>query len=230
MTDLELQLRALADEIAVPRSPDFASDVRRRIGRRRRFRRALLAVAVAAAALGVAFAVPPARSALLRFFHLEGVTVERVDTLPSLRARALGRSLGRSVPIAVAERRLGFRFRLPTDAEPTRARVIGQLGTVLLDRERTPLLLSEFRGRVYELMKKIVGPATVVAAVEVDREPGIWVEGATHFLYLGRTGAVSELPIAVHGNVLLWQRDGLILRLQGRLDRDEAIRIAESVR
>ena len=36
--------------------------------------------------------------------------------------------------------------------------------------------------------------------------------------------------IAVHGNVLLWQRDGLTLRLQGHFDRADAIEIAKSVR
>jgi hypothetical protein len=41
---------------------------------------------------------------------------------------------------------------------------------------------------------------------------------------------MSEVPIAVHGNVLLWQRDGLTLRLQGQVDRRDAIRIANSVR
>jgi hypothetical protein len=230
MTELELQLRALADEIAVPPAPELVTAVRSRIHRGRRFRRTLLAAAVAAAALGVAFAVPPARSALLRFFHLEGVTVEQVDTLPAQRSRVLGRSLGAPVPLAVAERRLGFRFLLPPGAAPTHVRVLRGLGTVLLERDDKPLVLSEFRGDVFDVMKKVVGPATQVAEAQVGGNPGIWIEGATHFLYLGPSGAVSEVPIAVHGNVLLWQRGGLTLRLQGRLDRAEAIRIAAAVK
>jgi hypothetical protein len=230
MTELELRLRTLGDEIAVPPAPDLAAAVHSRIQRRHLLRRTLLAIAVAAAALGVAFAVPPARSALLKFFHLEGVTVVRVDTLPAQRARALGRSLGSPVPLAVAERRLGFRFLLPPGAKPARVRVHGGvLGTALLEHDGQPLLLSEFRGDVFALMKKVAGPSALVASVEVGGNPGIWVAGATHFLYLGRSGALSELPIAVHGNVLLWQRDGLTLRLQGQLGRADAIRIAEAV-
>ena len=231
MSELELQLRALAEEIALPPAPDLATAVRSRIHRGRRIRRALLAVAVAAAALGVAFAVPPARSALLRFFHLEGVTVVRVDTLPAQRARSIGRSLGAPVPLAVAERRLGFRFLLPPGAAPAHVRVLGGgLGTALLEHAGKPLLLSEFRGDVFDLMKKVAGPGTFVTPVQVGDNPGIWVEGATHFLYLAPNGAISEAPIAVHGNVLLWQRGGLTLRLQGRLDRAEAIRIARTVK
>ena len=89
---------------------------------------------------------------------------------------------------------------------------------------------SEFRGDVYDLMKKVVGPGTVVAPVQVEGKPGIWVEGPTHFLYLAPSGGIGELPIAVRGNVLLWQHGGLTLRLQGRLDRADAIRIAEEVK
>ena len=230
MSELELQLRLLGDEIAVPSTPELAVAVRSRIRRRRWARRTLVAVAAAAAALGVAFAVPTARSALLRFFHLEGVTVVRVDTLPAQRARALGRSLGSPVPLAVAERRLGFRFLLPPGPKPAHVRVLGRLGTALLERDGKPLLLSEFRGDVLDLMKKVAGPASLVEPVPVAGSPGIWVAGATHFLYLSLSGALSEVPIAVHGNVLLWQHDRLTLRLQGQLERGDAIRIAEAIR
>jgi hypothetical protein len=230
MTELELELRALGDEIAVPAAPDLAAAVASRIRRRRAARRMLLAVAIAAAALGVAFAVPPARSAILRFFHLQGVTVERVDTLPAGRAQAIGPALGTSMPLDAAERRLGFRFALPPGAAPTHARVVDSLGTVLLERGGSPLLLSEFRARFFDLMKKVVGPSTTVAEVEVGGAPGIWIEGTTHFLYLRRGGEVAELPVAVHGNVLLWQRGGLTHRLQGRIGERDAIRLAESVR
>jgi hypothetical protein len=230
MTELELELRTLASEIAVPAAPDLTAAVARRIRRRRATRRAFLAIAAAAAAIGIAFAVPPARSAILRFFHLQGVTVQRVDTLPAGRARTTGRALGPSMPLEAAERRLGFRFGLPPGAKPTHARVVGALGTVLLERDGTPLLLSEFRGDVFALMKKVAGPSTNVAEVDVGGAPGIWVEGATHFLYLGAGGVVSELPIAVRGNVLLWQRGRLTYRLQGRISERDALRIAESIR
>jgi GNAT superfamily N-acetyltransferase len=230
MTELELELRALGAEIAVPATPDVTPAVARRIHRRRTTRRLLVAIAVAAAAFGIALAVPPGRSAILRFFHLQGVTVERVDTLPARRARGIGRALGASMPLAAAERRLGFRFRLPPGARPADARVIDSLGTVVLEHDGSALLLSEFRGDVFNLLKKVAGPSTTVAEADVGGRPGIWVEGATHFLYLGRNGAVSDAPIAVHGNVLLWQRGGLIYRLQGQIDEHDATRIAESVR
>jgi hypothetical protein len=230
MAELDLELRALGRALDVPAAPDLASAVTRRIQRRRTARRALLAAVAVVAAIGIAFAVPPARSAILEFFHLQGVTVERVDTLPAGRARSIDQALGPPMPLAAAERRLGFRFRLPPGVRPARARVVGNLATVVLERGGAPLLLSEFRGRPFEVMKKVVGASTTVAEADVHGAPGIWIEGATHFLYLDRRGAIAELPIAVHGNVLLWQRGSLIYRLQGKIDERDAIRIAESIR
>ena len=130
------------------------------------------------------------------------------------------------MPFATAEQRLGFHFLLPPGEHPTHVRVRGALGSVFLEQNGKPLVLSEFRGDVFQLMKKVAGPATSVAVFAIDGNPAIWVEGATHFLYLTRYGAARELPIAVHGNVLLWQRGGLTLRLQGRLDRAAAVRVA----
>jgi hypothetical protein len=79
-------------------------------------------------------------------------------------------------------------------------------------------------------MKKVVGPGTVVEPVRVGGSPGLWVAGDAHFLYFGPGGGLTETPIAVRGNVLLWQRDGLTLRLQGTFDRAQTMRIADAVR
>ena len=57
----------------------------------------------------------------------------------------------------------------------------------------------------------------------MDGQPGIWVEGEH---------VVSELfglP-RLSGNVLLWEQDGLTLRLEGRLTKEQALELARSVR
>ena len=81
MTELERALVALGRELDFPPTPDLAAGVRERLGRRRRWRPALVVLAVAAVAIGIAFAVPPARSAILRFLHLGTATIVRVETL-----------------------------------------------------------------------------------------------------------------------------------------------------
>src|SRR5262245_27319729 len=110
MSELERALSALAREIDWPETPAFelrlepagARASARRPWRRRRFVLAL-AAAVVVVAIGVAFAVPPARSAILRFLHLRGVTIERVTTLPAAEERPLTSGLGpRITPEAAA--------------------------------------------------------------------------------------------------------------------------------
>src|SRR5204863_2740785 len=80
MTELERIVGGLRTlPVDWPATPDVAA----RLELRPRRRLAIVAaVALAAAALAAAFAVPQSRSAILRFFHLRGVTVERVGTLP----------------------------------------------------------------------------------------------------------------------------------------------------
>ena len=82
MTELERALVALGNELEFPPTPDFWPRVGERLQRRRWVRPLVFAVALGALALGVALAVPPARSAILRFFHLGSATVQQVATLP----------------------------------------------------------------------------------------------------------------------------------------------------
>src|SRR6185437_6632833 len=94
MVDLELHLLALAADLEWPPTPRLELPVEGP----RRVRRPLVVLAAAlVVAVGVAFAVPRARSAILRAFHLEGATVERVAVLPPAQERKLGAGLGARV-------------------------------------------------------------------------------------------------------------------------------------
>ncbi len=87
--DLERELSAL--EVAWPETPVF----RLALPERRRRRWPVVAVALAAAiAIAAAFAVPSSRGAILRFLHLRGVVIERVERLPAAQERPLGAGLG----------------------------------------------------------------------------------------------------------------------------------------
>src|SRR6476619_3983386 len=117
MPELEPQLRALGGELEWPATPDLAAAVRPRLERRRQLpgRPLAIALAVLVLALAAALAVPSARSAILRFLGIEGVTVQRVDKLPQ--AAPLG-TLGDRITMAAARRRLGFRPLLPDGERP----------------------------------------------------------------------------------------------------------------
>src|SRR3954470_12490463 len=129
MPELERDLRELGRGLDWPATPDLASAVRARLEepRRRSWGRPLaVALVVLAIAVGAALLVPQARTSILRFFHLGGVTVERVDKLPPTRPR--GRlELGAPVSLAEAGRRLGHPILLPDGDEPDAAFFDGAL-------------------------------------------------------------------------------------------------------
>ena len=85
MTNLERELRGLAPSVEFPPERDLAPSVRARIGAARpRPRRLVLALALVVVAIAVAFAVPPARSAILRWLGLGNARIEFVDRLPDV--------------------------------------------------------------------------------------------------------------------------------------------------
>src|SRR5688572_28214703 len=128
MTELELQLRELGGSLAFPTTPDLTRSDRLRLAERRRpwwrapSRRQTLAIALAVLAVSATavMAVPSARTAILRFFHIGAVTVERVETLPPAEERPLTAGLGRAVAADEAARLSGFRMLLPFDEPPAR--------------------------------------------------------------------------------------------------------------
>jgi hypothetical protein len=232
---LEQQLQALGRELAFPPEPDLAPGVLERLDRRPFPWLRAVAVALAVATIGIAtaLAVPQARSAILRWFHLRGVAVERVETLPRAVERSQAGGLGRPVSRDEAERQLGFRLALPPfeGGEPRRVYVLaGAFATVIVHEDGRPLLLSEFRATRLNLLKKLVSSKSVVEPVRVDGSRGLWLEGPPHTLtYVDQLGQFREKTVRIHGNVLLWTRGELTLRLEGRLSKAEALRIAREI-
>ena len=91
MPELELALRDLGTSLDWPAEPDLEQRVLRRtreVPARRRPRPAANARRSRSPSwpwpCGAAFAVPQTRAAILEFFHLRGVTIERVDELPTV--------------------------------------------------------------------------------------------------------------------------------------------------
>ena len=232
MTELERRLLAL--EIAVPEEPDLAPAVLARIeGRPFPWRRAaVLGIAVAAVAIAAAFAVPQARTSILRFFHLGAATVERVDTLPPAVERSNAKGLGRALSLEAVEHAVGFRMALPPLGErPEHAYVLGgELASVFLHAHGQTVLLSELRSSNELLLKKMAGDATFVEPAQVGGSPGIWIAGAPHTLtYVDRHFGYHQQAILVRGNVLIWIRGPLTLRLEGKLTRAQAVELARSI-
>jgi hypothetical protein len=229
VSSLEQRLHALGRELAFPPEPDLAVGPR---SASRPFPWRWVALAAAAVALVAAFAVPSARTSILRFFHIQGATVERVETLPAAQERSSAGGLGRRVSLREAERSLGFRVLLPPlEAEPPAYLLDGVLATVILRVDGHPVLLSEYAARDFALLKKSVGEKTLVEPVRIDGERGLWVEGPPHTLtYFDESGQFQERTVKIHGNVLLWTHGPITVRLEGKLSKAQALRVARQIR
>jgi hypothetical protein len=227
MTELERALHALARDVDWPTTPELSLQLEPRPSRRSRRRALVLVLALLLLALAVSFAVPSARTAILRFLHLRGATVELVGTLPQADERALGADLGTAVSLARSEQELGFRMLLPPDAGSPPVHVLGSTGSVLLQAPG-PVLLTELRPVGItgpELFKKVAGSGTDVQWVQVNGAYGIWLSGSPHVFF------APSAPPRLAGNVLLWERGDLTLRLEGKsLTKEAALRLARSIR
>jgi hypothetical protein len=221
MPELEHDLRALAAHVELPAERDLWPAVQARLGDRRPtrwLRVAVVAAAVFAAAIGIAFAVPPARGAILRFLGLEGVTITRVEKLPPV-ARA-GGVAGVQTTLAGAAATLHFRPLLPDIGLPDRIYVdLSNQAVLLLYGNPLRLRLEETQLGVFT---KIVSVHEGVERVSVGDEPGVWLPDAH---------VIDDLfgQPRLSGSALLWEHDGVTMRLEGRLTKAQALEIARSV-
>ena len=247
MSDLELELRELA--VDWPETPDIAGAVSGRLtappARRPWWRvdRPAWQVAVVGVAviIAVVMAVPPARSAVLDWLGFGSVRIVREEPRPSRFASALG--LGEPVTLEQARRR--FPVLVPAELGEPDAVYLTDEPSVRIDlvyRERpglpsssntgAGLLVTELHAVAEPLIEKTVGQGSEVTRLTVGGDPAFFISGAEHgFAYLQRGGTGAFEPQRLAGNTLLVERaDGVLLRFEGEIDRDEAVRIAESVR
>lgn len=253
MTDLERALAALGAGLDWPETPDLAGRVAARLAeepepRRRRVRpsrRALVLVfAALVAAVGVAFAVPPARTAILDWLGFRGVEIRRTPEPPAAppapEALTPELGLGGRVTLEEARRRAAYPVPVPgptllgppASVHFSAAIPGGQVSFVWLrdDPERPLTLLSMFRANGTDYVQKSAGSGTRIEPVAVDGGPGYWLEGEPHaFVFRTPDGEVREETFRLAGNVLLWQRGELTLRLEGMATLAEALAVAESV-
>jgi hypothetical protein len=209
------------------------------------------AAAAVLAALAVTMAASPsARSAILEWLGLRSVKIERkaptATPVPRTSQLGAGLDLGRSVTLEEARRTAGFRVRVPSalpapdavwfrDPPPPGGRVSliykPQPGITRSPQTGTGLLVSEWRATVGEVVRKAAGAARL-ERLTVAGDPAYFISGAPHGVaWVDENGEVAYENQRLAGNTLLVERsDGLLLRVEGRLSRAAAVRIAKSLR
>ena len=257
--ELQRALADLGAHLDWPAAPDLAAAVAPRLRERaavapprRRVAWRRLAVAVVAAVLlaaAVLVASPGTRQAVARRVGLRGVSVRLGGPTPTTTPpERLDLGLGRQVTLAQARRAVAFRLLVPSAPGFERPDAVfvghappgGRVDLVWRARPGLPaspftdagLLLTEFRADLAPdlFFKKLVG-AGGLEAVTVGGQPGYWFSGAPHFFaYRDRAGSSGDEQGRLAGNALVWQHGDLTLRLEGQLSKQQALRIAASLR
>jgi hypothetical protein len=239
MSELERRLQELGRELDFADPPDLAAAVALRIARPARapfWRRRALLVCVAAlvVAVGAVLAVPPARSAILDFFGIGSAEIRIVDELPEVEVGPL--DLGDETTLDEARERSPGLLEPRGDelSKPDRVYVAGfapgrPVTFVWGDPQRPRLLLTQVRGQ-YHFEKLVAGNQGGITLTEVDGEDAAWIEGEPHVVFYESEDGGGDLPGRLARNTLVWSRGPVTIRLEGELSREEAERIARSVR
>ena len=254
--ELERTLSDIGERLDGPRR-DIWPMVRARIDERRtqpwwsRLTRSTLAPigATLAVILVSAFLLTPdlaARAA--EVLGLPGVQIFRVPATPSAQP-TIGASVAfpgqRASTVAEASRIAGFQVRAPAAlGQPDEIYVeTAPVRVTLVYRTRQGLpatalpgigaLVVQFRGSLdAPILGKAIGPDTTLEAVPLGSgNAAYWLAGQPHqFFYRDTAGNMQPESLRLAGNTLLWEAAGVTYRLEAQLPRDEAVRIASTLR
>lgn len=239
MPELDQALLAVGRNLDYPATPDLTGSVRRRLAEGRRpsvfSRRALVvALAVLAVAVGAVLAVPQARSTIRDWLGIGSVTIRYVEDLPPVEQATGDLQLGERMSLQEARERAGFTVRVPSVEgldDPPKVYYRDEASQVafLYGSEDEPRLLitqADARGAIEKLVNLNVTERELVVV-----EPGyagVWLFGAKHGLFYPSTD--QEEPFRLVGNALVFEVDGVTTRIEAEISRDEALRIARSMR
>ena len=238
---LDAALHELAAEIDFPPTPDLRASVvgQLRVPARPRWwapgawpRAIVLALIVtllvAATATALVIAVPGLR---LTFF----------PTLPTpqVASEPLATRLALGEPIPPETVGAGIPADLGT---PDEAYVAGDhevLSLVYAAGDGLPELAGSNIGLLVQVIEgaldrdrvdKLVAEGVTITAVEVDGAAGYWIEGPPHLIrYVGASGTDRSQRTRLVGDSLVWERAGVLYRIESGLGLAETLRIAETI-
>jgi hypothetical protein len=246
MTELELQLLALSDDVAWPPTPDLAPVVQERVAREPRPARrrswlhgrlvpAVAALAIVLIALAAVFAASSSVRATVRdWLGIGSVRITRVQTLPDI-SPARGLQLGRRATVGQANAHLGspiatVRALGPPDVIYVSDSLPARVSVVYGARPGLPpgtagvgALLDQIQGDATAFIEKFVAGGVPITPVRINGERGYFI-GGRHTVNLP-----DELRPRVAGNTVVWLHDAVTYRLETKLGREAAVRLAQSV-
>ena len=255
---VDSELRELGRWLEVPPEPDMAGAVRARLQtpgsiarpHRRLWQAAAVLIAFVTVAAGIVVASPQVRAALLDVLRVGSVEVHpgpaATATLSPAQSPALpGRAGGvHTTTLSAAAQSADFHVFVPAAPLQQPDEVLVENGprpTYVALRYRAgpgrppastgglAVQVDEIAGDSSRFFEKYLGGAAA-RRVQVGGAPGVWIDGPHELLVVDRAGEVRVEPPRLATKTLVWQRDGVTLRLEGDLTLPEALAVATGMR
>lgn len=216
-------------------------------------------ITLALALVAVLVFSPEARATASDILRLRGVEIFRGPVPAPSTTRSPGSvqtpiptidrlTLGEPITLDQARQRAGFSVLLPDDAalgtpDAVYVRALQAATAVSFayrDRPGVPVstqlglsaLVTEFAGRLEPaILGKVAGQGTRLELLTVNGGAGAWLEGQPHeVFYTSGGGRIYVDTLRLAGNTLLWEQNGIVIRLEAQVDRATALRIAAGFR
>lgn len=236
---LDLELHALAADVAFPPTPDLrgrAAD--RLVAPPRRWWWPAAGRAPRAVVLALVATLLLAATATALVLVLPGLRITTVPVLPSAEPLAARLALGE--PIGPETVGAGVPVVL---GAPDEAYVVGDhevLSLVYAAKDELPEMTGSGIGLLVQVMdgaldreqveKLVAERGTNVTRVEVNGDAGFWIDGLPHLVrYTDAAGDERSQRTRLVGDTLVWEHAGVLYRIESGLGLEETLRIAESI-
>ena len=206
---------------------------------------ALLIVAIALAAY------PPSRDAIARWVNLHTI-IQRVPNPPTPSPLPSGSTgerlhLGSPTTLEAAQQKVSWKIAVPSRLgrpdevylkEPPTGPTQDEVTLVYASSPDiaasrftgVSVLVMEARGKFNEIFfQKTLGSGGTIEEVNVGGHVGYWVTGEPHdFFFIDADGRQYFDTLRLAGNTLIFDDNGTLVRIEGDMTKDQAIRIAVS--
>jgi hypothetical protein len=215
--------------------------------RRPHRRRGLLVAALAATVLAACATIPPVRDALVAIFRVNGIVVKQAPSpapgltpsptapsptpSPTASLPSVYEGLGDPTTEAAAEAYSSGRLLHPGAlGVPDRVFRRDALVTLAYGRRAPTWLVMEVVLPSRLLLEKIVMTGAHVHRLTVNGQQAVWVEGPQELVYVPDAGQPQVEEPRLSGNSLIWEQDGVAVRIETTRGLAAALKVAESMR
>src|SRR5438105_3021585 len=145
--------------------------------------------------------------------------------------------LGHRSSMADAQSAVGFTIAVPAELGAPDAVYVntdlpgGEVALAYTPRPGIPLvkqtglgvLVTEFRGDLVPgFISKGVGPGTSLQETSVNGDPGWWIAGEPHTIYVEVAGSGQFETLRMAANTLVWEHAGVTYRIESSLSKAES--------